>query len=101
MRYDGPLFYLAKKRAELAERSYESIYYAQDDGGFQRICHNFQKTQKMTNSTKVSLADAFLYDENFKRASWVNVINIVFHELAGINVILQYSNTILGIIFAE
>ena len=42
----------------------------------------------MTNSTKVSLADAFLYDENFKRASWVNVINIVFHELAGINVIL-------------
>lgn len=85
----------------MAERSYQSIYYAQEDGGFQRICYNFQKTQKMTNSTKVSLADAFLYDENFKRASWVNVINIVFHELAGINVILQYSNTILGIIFAE
>jgi len=29
------------------------------------------------------------------RAAWVNIFNIVFHELAGINVILQYSNTIL------
>ena len=37
-------------------------------------------------------------DENFKRASWVNVMNVIFHELAGYNVIMQYSNIILGLI---
>ena len=37
---------------------------------------------------KVSLYDAFWGNENYVRASWVNVINMIFHEVAGINVIL-------------
>jgi len=49
---------------------------------------DFEKTSKMTNSTKVSLTEAFIKDENFVRAGWVNVINIIFHEVAGINVII-------------
>ena len=43
----------------------------------------------------MSLKNAFVKDERYVRASWVNIINIVFHELTGINVILIYSNTIL------
>ena len=88
VRYDGPLFYLATRRQELAFTSFKSIYKVSDDKCFRRMIADFEKTSKMTNSTKVSLKDAFIKDENFVRAGWVNVINIIFHEVAGINVII-------------
>ena len=55
----------------------------------------------MQSSSKVSLSDALCCDENYMRASWVNIINIIFHEFAGINVILQYSNHILETIIGD
>ena len=42
----------------------------------------------MAGSTKVNLREAFIKDENYVRASWINIANVIFHELAGINVIL-------------
>ena len=39
--------------------------------------------------------EAFFTDERYRRASWVNICQIIFHELTGINVILMYSSTIL------
>ena len=42
----------------------------------------------MAGSTKVNLREAFINDENYARASWINIANVIFHELAGINVIL-------------
>jgi len=42
----------------------------------------------MQGSSKVSVKQALIKDENYVRASWVNLINMIFHELAGINVIL-------------
>ena len=55
----------------------------------------------MAGSTKVDLREAFLKDENYMRASWINIANVIFHELAGINVILQYANTILETILGD
>ena len=55
----------------------------------------------MADSIKVSLKEAFFTNENYVRASWVNIINIIFHELSGINVIFQYSNTILKQILGD
>ena len=49
----------------------------------------------------MSLNDAFCADEKYTRASWINVTNITFHELTGINVILLYSNTILETILGD
>ena len=49
----------------------------------------------------MSLKEALWTDEQYCRASWVNIINIIFHELAGINVIMLYSNIILTDIFGE
>ncbi len=49
----------------------------------------------------MTLKQALIKDENYLRASWVNIINIIFHELAGINVILQYSNVILDDIIGD
>ena len=45
--------------------------------------------------------DALWNDENYCRATWINLANVIFHELAGINVILQYSNTILDDILGD
>ena len=52
-------------------------------------------------STRVTYGEAFCSDERYTRASWINVIYMVFHELTGINVILAYSNTILLHIFGD
>ena len=43
----------------------------------------------------MTYGEAFCSDERYTRASWINVIYMVFHELTGINVILAYSDTIL------
>ena len=45
--------------------------------------------------TKIRLLDAFWNNERYKRASWISVCYIVFHEMTGINIIMMYSNTIL------
>lgn len=42
----------------------------------------------------MTYSQAFL-DPEYRKATWVNVWNILFHELTGINVIFLYSNTIL------
>jgi hypothetical protein len=49
----------------------------------------------MQGASKVSIQQALCKDENYMRATWVNIADIMFHEMSGINVVLQYSNTIL------
>ena len=61
----------------------------------------YENSAKLTGSTKVSVSAALWYDENYCRATWVNIWNAWFHEVAGINVILQYSNTILTNILGD
>ena len=43
----------------------------------------------------MTFCEAFYTNEKYKKCSRVNVINIIFHELTGINVIMIYSNTLL------
>ena len=43
----------------------------------------------------MAYSEAFCYNPKYRKASWLNVCHIVFHELTGINVIIIYSNTIL------
>ena len=47
------------------------------------------------HAQKATLKEAFFTDERYKRASWVNIAGIIFHETTAINVILLYSTTIL------
>jgi len=44
-------------------------------------------------SSSVGLKDALTHP-HYRRATWVNFGHIIFHELTGINVIIQYSNQI-------
>ena len=57
--------------------------------------YDFIESTIQKKSTSVTYGEAFCSDERYRRASWINVGYIVFHELSGINVILTYSNTIL------
>ena len=99
---DGPSFLLSKGDYEGARESYESIYLTEGDNShFENFVANFNNSMKLQGSSKVSMGAALCRDENYMRASWVNIINIAFHELAGINVILQYSNVILGTILGS
>ena len=47
------------------------------------------------HAQKATVKEAFVTDERYKRASWVNVGCMIFHELTAINIILSYSNKIL------
>jgi len=44
-------------------------------------------------TSTLTLKDAFT-NPRYRRATWVNVGYIIFHELTGINVIMQFSNQI-------
>ena len=86
---DGPSFYLGQKNYDGARDSFEKIYKTLGDTShYERFVADFEKSKKMQGSSKVSVKQAFIKDENYVRASWVNLMNIIFHELAGINVIL-------------
>ena len=50
---------------------------------------------------KATLKQAFVADERYRRASWINVFNMIFHELTAINIILSYSETILEDILGD
>lgn len=96
IKQDGPAFLLANHDTEGARKSFESLYKTNGDPiHFENFVNLINKSKKVAGSTKVSMSQALCKDENYMRAGWVNIINIIFHELAGINVILQYSNTIL------
>ena len=99
---DGPSFYLGQKDYDGARDSFEKIYKTLGDTShFDRFVAEFEKSKKMQGSSKVSIQQALCKDENYMRATWVNIADIFFHEMTGINVILQYSNTILENIFGD
>ena len=102
IKFDGPSFYLTKGQYELAERSFNSINKTElDRAPFLKLCKEYENSAKLSGSTKVSLKDAFWHNENYRRASWINIANVIFHEATGLNIILQYSNTILDDILGD
>lgn len=102
VKMDGPAYYLTKNRQELAEESFNKIYKTEGDTShFQTVVYEFQKSRELSGSSKTTLKEAFFTNENYMRASWIGIMVVVTHELAGINVILQYSNTILDTILGE
>ena len=50
---------------------------------------------------KATLKQSFLTDERYTRASWINLIAIIFHQLTAINIIMPYSNTIFEKILGD
>ena len=102
-KYDGPAYYLSIRKRREAYLSFKYIYKTEDEDGteFEAFCLEYEKSTKQTKSTKITLKEAFFTDETYVRASWINILDVIFHELVGINVIFQYSTTILDDIFGE
>jgi len=98
MNTESPKFYLMEETEEgdeNARKVIKTIYGTKNDEETEIITRYLRSTiSKMTS--KVPYSEAFCYGEKYRKASWLNVIHIVFHELTGINVIMLYSNTILA-----
>ena len=89
IKYDGPSFYLAQGYNDQAEISFNLVNKTEGDGtAFEKLQKEFLNSTKLQGSTNVSVKDALCRDENYRRATWINLINVVFHEVAGINVIM-------------
>lgn len=66
--------------------------YANDDDIAQKFIARIRQSSGK-KSSNLTLNDA-LFNEQYRRATWVNIGYIIFHELTGINVINLYCNTI-------
>ena len=64
------------------------------DSDFAAFLKRYRETIGTKSSSNLSLRDALCNDQ-YCKATWVNLGYIVFHELTGINVIGQYSNIML------
>lgn len=88
-------FLIKNKQMKHAKTAVSKIYIGCEKESQQMSIINALARSLGEDTSKYSLRDA-LCNEEFRRATWVNFGYIIFHELTGINVILQYSNTILA-----
>ena len=95
IRDESPKFLLTQRKREECLKVVQKIYHTDGDRAKANEIADFVQSTIQKQSTKVTYKEAFCSDERFTRGSWVNVINMMNHELTGFNVILAYSNTIL------
>lgn len=89
---DTPKFLLQSDRAS-AEKAVRNIYKTSDQTDVDDILGYLSQNNQKETST-VTLKETF-FNPEYRRCTWVNIADCIFHELAGINVIFLYSNTIL------
>ena len=53
------------------------------------------------HAQKATLKEAYVTDERYVRASWVNFFAMIFHELTAINIVMAFSTTILDDILGD
>lgn len=93
---DGPIFCIHKNKTKELSIAIGHIYKTESPEDYARIALKIENESSKGNDTKsVTLKEAFVTDPKYVRCQWVNVWNIIFHELAGVNVIYIYSNTLL------
>ena len=94
---DGPLYCLQKRHFEKCKVAIANIYQTQSEAEVREIMVKLESEANRGSSVKPpTLMEAFVTDPRYVRCQWVNVWNMIFHELAGINVVYIYSNTLLA-----
>ena len=101
VRYDSPKYSLVKGKKEDCIAVIHQIYKTGGNDELANEITEFIGSTIQKQSISVTYKEAFCSDERYTRASWINVVYIVFHELTGINIILTYSNTILENIIGD
>lgn len=92
---DGPVYCLEKGQSANCEKAIKNIYLTENRNEVIQIMDKIRNESKQTNQTTekpVTLKEAFVTDERYVKCQWVNVVNMIFHEFAGINVVYLYSN---------
>jgi hypothetical protein len=54
------------------------------------------KSTIQKETARVTVTEAIWTNKKYVKCSWINITNIIFHELTGINVVLIFSNVILA-----
>jgi hypothetical protein len=84
-----------KNDEDKAADSIAKIYHTSTGEETEQIS-TYLKSTIQKETSRVTFCEAFCTNEKYRTCSWVNIANIIFHELVGINVIMIYSNTILS-----
>ena len=91
VRYDSPKYLINQGRIKEARKMVMQIY-SKDEVVDDVIAYIKGSSQKETS--QVSYKDA-MFHPWYRKGTWITVILIIFHELAGSNAISLYSNTML------
>ena len=70
------------------------MYKSANTDKMKRMCLEQFKMNIGKDSSGLTVNDALCNDQ-YRKATWVNIGYIIFHELTGINVIMLYSNQML------
>ena len=100
IRHDSPTFYVARGESAYATKVVHKIFKTEgNDYVAQQIINEIERKlggkDEGDHAQKATLKEAYITDERYVRASWINVIAMIFHELTAINIIMAFSNTIL------
>lgn len=89
MKHESPKFLIFNERKDEAKKMLKQIYSPSEN--VEDIISQFQ-TFTQRDTSFISLKDAVSSDM-YRKATWITLIIIIFHELTGINAIMLYSNT--------
>ena len=100
IRYDSPTYYVARGDTAKAREVVHQIYKTEGNEylASQIVAEIETKLGGAAagdHAQRATFKEAYVTDERYVRASWVNFIAMIFHELTAINIIMAFSNTIL------
>jgi len=92
VRTDTPKF-LLQKDLEAAKESINVIYEIDEDNSEVEIDRilTFMRNFNQKETSTVTLKETFV-SPKYKKNTWINIFNVIFHELSGINIIFLFSN---------
>ena len=100
IRHDTPKFYISKGDEASATYAVHRIYKTGESDIIAKKIIRFIKKSGDKTTSKATLVDSLFKDEKYIRASWSNIILMVFHVLTGYSAVIAFSTSIFKKILA-
>lgn len=91
-KHDSIKFLIEKGKLEEAKKAIKDMYQGVTDESAAEVLEHI-KSESGSGTSDLTTWDVFC-NPKYRRATWVNIGYMFFHEVAGINVIYQYSTQI-------
>lgn len=89
--YDSVKFLIVEEKVQEAKFAIKRLY--KHSGRDLQLYFDTLKMTSGKNTSNLTIKDA-LFNQQYRKSTWVNIGYIIFHELTGINVILLYTSII-------